>query len=448
MNYLKFSFFLFFLSVNCSKAQKITFENKIGPLIFKHCSVCHQSGEVAPFTLVNYEDVYKHSKMILNVIQKKYMPPWPADPNYSHLAEENYLSDEEISMVKTWINTGLPEGEKIVYTPSYNNGVKLNEKLLGKPDLILKYPSPIFLKGNNKESFWIVKIPFELEQDTSAIAIQFIPDNKKFIHHVSSYLLSFKFDNSFNVKKEKNIYNMETDMVNPGSAAELNVQNSDGSLPKRVLGPGWIPGANLILWPKDIGGYRLSKQGMLIVNIHYTSTPTDEVDNSEIWMYFSKTKPKRMVFNEMMGTAGGFPVIPPLFLPADSISHFTVKASIPRDISLLSFNPHMHNLGKTIKSYAITPKGDTIKLIRINNWNVDYQYTYRLNKILKLEKGSVLYVEATYDNTANNPKNPFNPPRNIVGLPDGSIMRSTDEMLNFDIRYLFYQPGDENIPLE
>ena len=67
---------------------------------------------------------------------------------------------------------------------------------------------------------------------------------------------------------------------------------------------------------------------------------------------------------------------------------------------------------------------------------------------IKIEKGSTIYVEATYDNTSGNPKNPFNPPRDIIGLPEGSIMRSTDEMLNFDIRFLNYLSGDENINLE
>ena len=96
-------------------------------------------------------------------------------------------------------------------------------------------------------------------------------------------------------------------------------------------------------------------------------------------------------------------------------------------------------------SYVLLPKGDTIHLIRILKWDFRWQYFYTFRKILKIPAGSVIWVEGTYDNTENNPLNPFHPTR-TVSEREGS-MRTTDEMFQLICTYLPYQPGDEKIDL-
>ena len=65
--------------------------------------------------------------------------------------------------------------------------------------------------------------------------------------------------------------------------------------------------------------------------------------------------------------------------------------------------------------------------------------------MLRIPKGSTIYCEGEYDNTSDNPHNPFDPPQAISGF-DGS-MKTTDEMFQFIISYLVYQQGDEQISL-
>jgi len=57
---------------------------------------------------------------------------------------------------------------------------------------------------------------------------------------------------------------------------------------------------------------------------------------------------------------------------------------------------------------------------------------------------------AEFDNTQNNPFNPFDPPQTVSERYEygGSSMKATDEMFQFIITYVGYQPGDENISLE
>ncbi|MCH8331373.1 MAG: cytochrome c, partial [Bacteroidetes bacterium] len=65
---------------------------------------------------------------------------------------------------------------------------------------------------------------------------------------------------------------------------------------------------------------------------------------------------------------------------------------------------------------------------------------YEFNPMLILPKGTRILAKGTYDNTVNNPNNPFNPPRLITSSGN---METTEEMLNFIMLTLPYQPGDE-----
>jgi hypothetical protein len=120
--------------------------------------------------------------------------------------------------------------------------------------------------------------------------------------------------------------------------------------------------------------------------------------------------------------------------------------TLPFDISVLTINPHMHLLGKSFLAYAVTLRGDTIPLIRINKWDFRWQYFYTFKKMLKLPKGATIHTEGVFDNTRRNPNNPFSPPR-LVAEREGS-MRTSDEMFQFIVNYLPYQSGDEQISLE
>jgi hypothetical protein len=64
---------------------------------------------------------------------------------------------------------------------------------------------------------------------------------------------------------------------------------------------------------------------------------------------------------------------------------------------------------------------------------------------MKVPKGSTITAIGIYDNTAENPNNPFSPPREVIGT-NGS-MRVTDEMFQLIVTYVPYQAGDENIAL-
>src|SRR5207237_6932004 len=95
-----------------NKNKKISFAKDIAPFIFTNCTPCHREGQVAPFSLMTYEDAQKHSKEILTVTSNYQMPPWKAKHGYGKFIGERRLSDEQIDMLKQWVATGMEFGEQ------------------------------------------------------------------------------------------------------------------------------------------------------------------------------------------------------------------------------------------------------------------------------------------------------------------------------------------------
>ena len=145
------------------ETKNITYSEHIAPIIYQHCTNCHRPGAVAPFSLITYKDVSKRAKLIRFVTETRFMPPWPADNTYTHFIDENVLSAEEINTIKKWVANGSPIGDstKIPAPPLFTDG-----SLLGKPDLVIQMREAIKIKGNNKDLFLTVKVPYEFSKDT------------------------------------------------------------------------------------------------------------------------------------------------------------------------------------------------------------------------------------------------------------------------------------------
>jgi mono/diheme cytochrome c family protein len=435
------SIFTAMLSCNGSKSSEVTYAEHIAPIIQQNCVKCHQKGEAGPFNLVSYADVTKKAKLVRYVTENRIMPPWPADPTYSSFVNEMYLTNEQIALIKTWVEQGCKPGD----TTSLKPLPAYREENLGKPDLVVKVPT-IEIPGNNTDLFAVVKVPYEIPYDTFVRAIEFVCGNKKLVHHMNGHLVQY------DPAKKKNVYSgkswVNQDQSNSQTIhKELGLLHDDGSYAAMTPSvSNYLPGALFTAYPKEIGGYRFAKKGAFYLNdMHYGPTPIPATDSSYFNIYFSPTPPKRPVAEFQMGTLGVAPVVPDLIVPPNKVQTFRIETTLPEDISVITIVPHMHLIGKKYWAYAIKPSGDTIPLIRINNWDFRWQYFYQFKHLLRLPRGTTIYVEGVYDNTASNPNNPFSPPREI--REKNGSMKTTDEMFQLIVTYVKYQPGDENISL-
>jgi hypothetical protein len=177
----------------------------------------------------------------------------------------------------------------------------------------------------------------------------------------------------------------------------------------------------------------------LVIQIHYAPTTLDQTDQSSVNIFFADDAvPSREMIQKMITPSEL--VNGPFVIPAGEKKSFVAKYNVPVDFSVMTVAPHMHLLGRTVKSYVVTPAKDTIPLVAIDDWDFHWQGGYTFTKLQKVPRGSVLYYETTYDNTDDNPSNPNSPPK-LARWGESTL----DEMLVFYIFGVIYQPGDERI---
>lgn len=416
----------------------------IAPIIYNNCTPCHRKGESGPFELMSYNDVKKNANKIKFVTQNRYMPPWPADVSYTHFLGERTLNEEELELIKLWVENGAPQGdeEKIPSPPVFYTGSAFR-----KPDTVIKFKEPVPIKGNGSDHFYVVKLPVQLSKDTFVSYFEFVPGQRKLAHHINGHLINYITGNKKDIQSGLT-HALDNFSDYKSLYQQMNILNDDGSFPP--LTPNtvyYLPGFTPVVYPSGIGGYAVTKtSAILLKNIHYGPSNQDVLDTSYINVFYGP-KPQRPVRETQLGTFGISKIEPDLILHPNKVETFHTQATLNNDISILSVNPHMHLLGKTFWAFALTPKGDSIPLIRINKWDFRWQYYYTYQHPVIIKAGTTIHVYGTFDNTDKNPNNPNHPPKIVTQGEGVRSMQTTEEMFQFIFTYLPYQKGDENMDL-
>jgi hypothetical protein len=405
------------LSISAKSQPKPTYYADIQPIIKKNCLSCHKPGGIAPFGLQTYEEVSAKGNFIGHVTKTKYMPPWKADPTFQTFRNETKLSQEEIDLIQRWVATGFAKGKK-VKSKSKEVIVTSDEVI---PDLALPMVKSYQLTDKAQEDFRFFVIPTNLPADTYLSAVEFVPGNRRQVHH-SRVMVD-------TTQKIRGIDGMSE--MDPKIKEFQRIPLADEFL------YGWVPGNTKIFFPPGTGK-KIRKDSDLILNIHYSPTSKPQEDKSTVNLYYSKSKVNREV--KTLTLKESDIRNQPFFIERERTPVFYMDYPIYRDMALISIMPHMHFIGKSFLAHAITLEGDKIPLIKIDNWDFNWQTMYQFKKLVKIPAGSRIIVEAKFDNTSENPMNPNQPAIDI-----GYGWNSTDEMCDLVIYFLDYLEGDELI---
>lgn len=425
----KFSFSMAILfSFTFLSAQVPQWSTDIAPILYENCTVCHHQGGLAPFSLIHFSEAYTQRLNIINAISTGEMPPWPPDADYVHFKGERYLTSNQVTKINAWVTAGAPSGDTTTAPsiPVYLNGASLDNM-----DASLKCP-PFTVPQYNGDLYQCFVVPTGLSQNEFMTAIDVIPGNPSIVHHVLIYEDTSSTHDARQLDDQSPTVPGYTSFGGPGVS-------------KANLIGGWVPGTTPNVYPAGLG-VPLHKGSDLVVQIHYPYGSAGKTDSTKINIRLSTGSLRSVFIAPPLNHE--FSITEPLSIPANSTKTFEELYTIPTNfpiqgISLLNVAPHAHLICKDWLVFAKTPAGDTIPLIKINNWDFHWQGFYTFQKLIFIPIGSTLFGYATYDNTANNPHNPNSPPQNIhVGEA------TTDEMMLVYFSYLIYQPGDENMVLD
>ncbi|MGY2131646.1 c-type cytochrome [Hymenobacter sp. HD11105] len=410
--------------VSAGGQNLVTYTQHIAPIIQANCAPCHKPDGAAPFSLLTFEDVARRARTIQSVTQSRYMPPWKADPHYVSFANERRLSEKEITLIKQWTSRGTPRGPKAIAASAAVKNAPQR-----KPDLVYRPKKAFAIKGNGMENFVMFKIPFELAADQAIEAVEFIPGNRRLLHH-ANFAVQY-------VGPELDINSGQDYVISDQFLT--NLHEFKPLMQTMVYYGGWIPGASRQTFPAGIG-FTMPRRGVILLTVHYGPSAADTLDWSQINLYFAKSPIERVIQGVSLGSGGIGKIDPPLIIPADSVKKFGVQLETSTDLSLLYVWPHMHLIGKKFKAWATTPEGKEIPLVSIPEWDFRWQESYQFRQLIKIPKGSIIRAEGTYDNTSGNSNNPFSPPQTIISQ---DLMETRSEMLNLIMIFLPYQKGDE-----
>src|SRR5829696_6367512 len=114
-----------------------TFSKDVAPILFKKCTQCHRPGEIAPMSLLTYEDARPYAESIVDELTEGAMPPWHADPNVGHFKNDRSLSAADKATLLNWAKNGAPRGNPadLPPAPKYVDGWTI-----GEPTVVLPIP--------------------------------------------------------------------------------------------------------------------------------------------------------------------------------------------------------------------------------------------------------------------------------------------------------------------
>ncbi len=418
-------FVLPLVSVIVPATGQVTFTKDIAPIIYNNCTQCHRPNEIGPFSMTNYNEIRPWAPMIKYVTAIRYMPPWKADPHYSRFQGEQVLTQHEIDLFAAWADNGTPYGNAAEEPglPDFPVGSQI-----GTPDLVLSMEEAYEHYGGNKDEYRVFVLPTGLTQDRQIATVELRPGNPRIVHHAL-----FSYDVSGQAQA--------LDQADPKYGYDgFGGFGVDASLSNMF--PGYVPGQKPIPYPEGLGQL-LPAGSDLLMQVHYGPRPFAEKDSSTVNIFFKKEPVLRQVQNLIFLPFSPFITNGPFIIFPNSVKTFHCQFTSPIKASIFAIWPHAHLLCQSYEVYVVHPNGDTTNLIRIPDWDFNWQGSYNFKKYVIVEAGATIHAYATYDNTAANPSNPNDPPAFVTWGE-----RTTDEMLFLPISFVPYFPGDEHVVFE
>src|SRR6267143_1618071 len=157
-----------------------TFNKDVAPILQKHCQTCHRPGEAAPFSMLTYEETRPWAPTIKMVVTQRIMPPWFADSQYGHFANERSLSADEIRTLVAWVNGGAQKGAAENMPPPTKSfvegwGIPTPDTVFQHIIAYLREPGSNYFKDQKPGVFSIAPPPkVDEKTDTSALPSDFL----------------------------------------------------------------------------------------------------------------------------------------------------------------------------------------------------------------------------------------------------------------------------------
>ena len=150
-----------------------TFNHDVAPILFRHCAECHRPSQIAPMSLLSYNDARPWAKAIRSKVVAREMPPWFADPTVGRkLANDTSLTLAEIDTLAAWADAGAPQGEGEAPPLPHFSGAGWRHPSGRDPDLIVTLPVEWTVAAEGEMPNFNLYSPLPLKENKLFEAIQ------------------------------------------------------------------------------------------------------------------------------------------------------------------------------------------------------------------------------------------------------------------------------------
>jgi peroxiredoxin/mono/diheme cytochrome c family protein len=351
--------------------SEITYSNQIARVFQERCVRCHRDGEIAPFSLTNYEEIVGWAAMIDEVVRENRMPPWHADPKFGHFANDSRLTDAEKELITTWVANGAPQGDPRDLPPAraFTSGWQISQ-----PDRIIAMSDkPFAVPAGGKVEYQYFVVDPGFTQDMWVKEAEARPGNNAVVHHIIVFI------------------------VPPG---QPTTQMGEGMRSRDLL-VGTAPGNPPYRCATGMAK-RIPAGSKLLFQMHYTANGAEQQDISSVGLVFAEPATVTREIRTDMA------INPEFQIPAGAASYevHAWRSFNKEDALILSFMPHMHLRGSAFRYELKYPDGRLETLLDIPKYDFNWQNTYELAEPKFVPKGSKLHCIAHFDNSENNFANP------------------------------------------
>jgi len=389
-----------------TSSTPVTFDKDVLGILQQNCQGCHRPGQIAPMSLLTYENVRPWAKAIKAAVVSRKMPPWNADPLYGHFANDRSLKPSDIDTIVKWADAGAPEGEAKDAPPQVKfpaDGWQI------QPDIIVKGPETVVpaRPKNNVIEWQFVVMPTGFTKDTWVTSMEVKPSDLSVTHHICVEFMPHRPDVKYGVPEWVDQPRDDNGSVLPRGKGqrqqllrpETQIRNSSG------IEICYLPGI-------QAGDYRPFQAAKLVpagsdlvFHLHYTPNGKEVTSRPLVGFTVAKEKTQRKYISLSVGAA------------SDS-EHFAIppndanwasqpgEATFLEDAEIVWLSPHMHLRGKDFTFRVEYPDGRMETLLQVPRYDFNWQLGYELAQPAKIPKGTKIIVTAHYDNSVNNKFNP------------------------------------------
>jgi hypothetical protein len=352
---------LIFAAIACAQPTW----REAAPILDRYCNECHRAGQVGPFDFTTYEGAAAYAPEILRYITGNKMPPWRAKPSPLAFAHSRAMPDSATATLLDWINGGTREGAA---PPLPKRQPQWN---LGKPDLIVAQPREHTVAAEKTVDIISFEVP-ATELGTTTMdryfdGLELRPSNRTLLHH-----------------------------------AVLKVAGQPIAAWAMCDGGVRLPSA--VAW-------QLPRGKALTVELHYFKRNVRPGrDLTRVAFFWAKAKPQRI--------ASLIEVTKPdIRIPAGANLHTEkMRFTLRENVQLHGVLPVFQLLAASVR---VKLEGQRDYFLWVEPFEHHVMMGYFLARPLALRRGAALAIEATYDNSTQNPYNPHRQLREVRFAENG-----------------------------